>query len=242
MTMAEEMLDIREFAHKAKYSERQIRQYCISGKIKGAFKLTTGARKWLIPATAVQELGRTKPRETEALLPDQGELLKVEAELKHSGDLLNLLGRFEAQVTEIHEKRPLGIRRGSSCGVNSESYPLESWSYPGDKYPEETCKWKWKDSRIAEFQLDVEEDRLFKYLRQHLEGENVWRLYEGWKESFRQALKIFDDWERKDIGGDHETIVNVITPIEDYYDNLMEDLLRIQQKRVLPGKCDCCPD
>ncbi len=55
MTAHEEFLDIEEFARKTHYSVRQIRQYCIDGKIKGASKLTDDARKWLIPASALQQ-------------------------------------------------------------------------------------------------------------------------------------------------------------------------------------------
>lgn len=56
----EGFLGIEEFADKTYYSERQVRQLCIDGKIKGAFKLTDYSRKWLIPASAIQEFGKTK--------------------------------------------------------------------------------------------------------------------------------------------------------------------------------------
>ncbi|MFC1875403.1 helix-turn-helix domain-containing protein, partial [Chloroflexota bacterium] len=56
MTMVGKMMGIKEFARAAHYSERQIRQYCLDGKIKGAMKLSGSARKWLIPASALQKL------------------------------------------------------------------------------------------------------------------------------------------------------------------------------------------
>lgn len=157
----------------------------------------------------------------------------IEAKLKHSSDLLTLLGRLESQVEKINGKRPLGILRE---GMRGSEFPsgLETGEY-------DNCKWEGKDGRITRLWLIVEEDRLFKYLRQHLEGETIWKLYEGWKESFRQAMEIFDDWERKNIGGDIKSVDEMLTPLEEHYDNLVEELLRIQQKSMLPGKCDCCP-
>jgi len=64
--MTEKMIDIKEFARAAHYSERLIRQYCIDGKIEGARKLADNARKWLIPASALQKL---EPL-TNTLIPD----------------------------------------------------------------------------------------------------------------------------------------------------------------------------
>ena len=56
MTKDESLLTIKDFAHRTHYSERQIRQMCIDGKIK-AQKLTTGSRKWLIPESALNKFG-----------------------------------------------------------------------------------------------------------------------------------------------------------------------------------------
>lgn len=46
-----EVLTIREFARRVHYSERQIRQGCIDGKITASKNL---GRKWLIPATEIE--------------------------------------------------------------------------------------------------------------------------------------------------------------------------------------------
>lgn len=51
--MDKEVYTIREAAKVISYSERQVRQLCIDGKIESAYKLK-GTRKWLIPRTAIQ--------------------------------------------------------------------------------------------------------------------------------------------------------------------------------------------
>lgn len=56
MTEGENFLTIKEFAHKVNYSERQIRQMCIDGKVK-AQKLNTKSRKWLIPESELNKFG-----------------------------------------------------------------------------------------------------------------------------------------------------------------------------------------
>jgi predicted transcriptional regulator len=160
---------------------------------------------------------------------------------EHSRDLLDLLTTLEGQVNDVTNKGPLGILRGGMRGTEFPSQ-LESGSYGGDKGPEGICRWEGRDGRITKFWLDVEEDRLFKYLRQHLQGESLWRLYKKWKESFRQSLETFNDWEQKNIGGDIKSVNEILTPIAKSYDNLMKELVIIQQKHILPGKCDCCPD
>lgn len=53
---SEQMLDIKEFALQSHYSERLVRQYCIESRIEGAFKLSVGSRKWLIPSSALTQL------------------------------------------------------------------------------------------------------------------------------------------------------------------------------------------
>lgn len=52
MAKGDKLLDIRQFADRTNYSERQIRQFCLDGKIAGAQKLP-GGRKWLIPESAI---------------------------------------------------------------------------------------------------------------------------------------------------------------------------------------------
>lgn len=160
---------------------------------------------------------------------------------KHFNALLDLLDRLETQVNEINDKRPIGIVRDAMQGTKEPS-GLETGSFGGAKGYEGICKWEGKSGRIARFWLDVEEDRLFKYLRQHLEGEVVWRLYEEWKESVRHALEVFNALERKNMDGSKESILIVMTPIAECYDNLIEELIRVQHKQALPGKCDACPD
>lgn len=56
MTENETLLTITKFAVKVHYSERQIRQMCIDGKIK-AQKLNVGSRKWLIPESELNKFG-----------------------------------------------------------------------------------------------------------------------------------------------------------------------------------------
>jgi excisionase family DNA binding protein len=48
-----EFLTIKEFAKEVNYSERQIRQYCIEGKIN-ATKLGNSGRKWLISSGEIK--------------------------------------------------------------------------------------------------------------------------------------------------------------------------------------------
>lgn len=50
--MNEKVYTIKEASQKIYYSERQIRQRCIDGKLKGAYKILEG-RKWLIPESAL---------------------------------------------------------------------------------------------------------------------------------------------------------------------------------------------
>ncbi len=104
MTHAEKMLDIKEFARQSHYSERQVRQYCIDGKIKGALKLTDDARKWLIPASAVQ-----KPAERGAQAVEKRiDPLVEEAQKEHLAEVRSLIEEWGGSLytTPIEEAVP----------------------------------------------------------------------------------------------------------------------------------------
>lgn len=53
--MNEKVYTIKEASEKIHYSERQIRQRCIDGKLKGAYKIPEG-RKWLIPESGLASI------------------------------------------------------------------------------------------------------------------------------------------------------------------------------------------
>jgi len=69
MTEGKKFLTVKEFALKTNYTERQIRQYCVEGRIEGAEKFDDKARKWLIPESSVikTKLDAETPHNTTAI-------------------------------------------------------------------------------------------------------------------------------------------------------------------------------
>lgn len=55
----EKVYTIKDAAQKINYSERQLRQLCIDGKVPGACKIPDG-RKWLIPENAIEALKKNQ--------------------------------------------------------------------------------------------------------------------------------------------------------------------------------------
>jgi hypothetical protein len=74
--MPDEILDIKEFARQSHYSERLITQYCIEGKIEGAFKLSAQSRKWLIPQSGLEKFKSQVPVPTPVSKPRDREVFE----------------------------------------------------------------------------------------------------------------------------------------------------------------------
>lgn len=55
--MDEKVYTIKNAAQKVKYSERQLRQKCIEGKMPDAYKIPAG-RKWLIPEHSIKAFSK----------------------------------------------------------------------------------------------------------------------------------------------------------------------------------------
>ena len=182
-------------------------------------------RRWL------SEL-REETRVT-AILPD--------ALIKHNADLMKILKGLETQAHEISEKSPLVILRDAMHYMTKELQegskppPLnERWEY------KDVCKFEWTDGHVTVFWLTVEEDPSFKYLRQHLAGQSVWRQYVKWKELMQQHLDIYYSWERKDEST-YGLVSKMSSDLAECSSDMMAQLLQVRLKGILPGRCDTCP-
>jgi excisionase family DNA binding protein len=75
--MAEKLLTIKEAAKRLNYSERQIRQMCVDGRLAGAVKIG-GRGKWLIPESSLKTSLAGGQQPDNVIVNTYGELLQIE--------------------------------------------------------------------------------------------------------------------------------------------------------------------
>jgi len=107
---------LREAAKLIGYSERQLRQKCLDGKVLGAYKIADG-RKWLIPRDAVQWLEQSHPKQPPnesiggvAQRPDH-ELnpMLAEQQKEHLDDLHHCLSEWDKQSQFVSLAQTVGV-------------------------------------------------------------------------------------------------------------------------------------
>ena len=171
----EEFLTIRQFANKVHYSERQIRQGCIDGKINASKAI---GRKWLIPVTELYRFERN---------------LGVEA-TKKSGAEIELQARGKIRDIEIFQKanefldeskfREIIEFLQNTCFRYSQMTRIERFL---GFFDSESNQYFNPELRLASFEFGVKLRELFTFMeiysveylwfRKHL--GNKWDLFEN---------------------------------------------------------------
>ena len=144
--MYDDYLDIRQFAKLTHYSERQIRQKVIDGKIK-ATKLKSG-RKWLIPRSELQAIGKmgkkvVEPAQNERYIQRGPELIEDQSKVKivevvreevskqngtyetkkHVSSILDQLKLWKRDVDYLYSSRPVVKIIGYHQVENDQLFP-----------------------------------------------------------------------------------------------------------------------
>lgn len=94
--MNEKIYTIKDASQKINYSERQVRQMCIDGKLKGAFKILKG-RKWLIPESALVTLNPQSEAPPKVAIAHE-----LYEETPHKGKMRELARQLQSEVNLPH--------------------------------------------------------------------------------------------------------------------------------------------
>jgi len=155
--------------------------------------------------------------------------------------LFDLLRRFREQVEEVSKRGPFGIlTSGNLWLASSRLGVLEDGGYPAEP-GSEVLKWEESGERGLTLWLAAEEDRSFKYLQQHLEGEGDWKAYKEWKGVFREALMRFYEWEITGEHADPDEVQIIAGRLDDAAEKLLDALTKLELRRTFESQCDACP-
>jgi len=161
----EGLYGIREAAKLLSYSERQVRQMCIDGKIPGACRLPKG-RKWLIPGSALRAVGKGEESKARADVQSEEEAhgkpkeidpLLVDRKRKHQQDMLTLVKIWRDEL-----------------GVSLWRHPIRDLGKPGVHSDRQGLVWQVAKDDTVRLLHPVEVDRdmdtafLRDYFHQHL--------------------------------------------------------------------------
>lgn len=159
--------------------------------------------------------------------------LVLEARKKHFEDLCDLMEALEEQVgtwgtwsraIDFSGEEPRDVRiEHEFPKLDGRTFSDYANFYVSDNGKVKTVLW-----------LEIIDQR-FPYLQEHMKNEKVWRLYEEWKELAREDLQRRSDLKCSPGGAPSGggLVFSAVT--------LPKELYIARQKRVLPGKCDCCP-
>ncbi|MBI4286192.1 MAG: helix-turn-helix domain-containing protein [Chloroflexi bacterium] len=177
--MDDKVYTIKDAAQKANYSERQIRQWCIDGKLTGAYKIAEG-RKWLIPESALAALNVSSQGQQKAIA---GEIVKQVPYLEttHKQEMRELAGKLinEISLPEIQNSFIVDWKPGPIEYVDSRDHRL---------FP---------PIRIAENETISVDIAIEGNLRSHLETggfSDVIGEIDNWKSGLGQYLRKCHDF------------------------------------------------
>ena len=180
--MDREFLTLKEFARKISYSERQVRQMCIDGKIQ-AKKITDDARKWLIPASELERLkAGGKFTEKTKLKPHE-----EEGTTELWEEFVDLIEQFNDSLSRISAKDWVVW-----------DLPDATWIWldrdPSDKHPAELKrKHQWPELEV-ELKLEAENKGRFRSLLLRLQSKFAeFIIYSEWRQQLTPLIKKCKD-------------------------------------------------
>ena len=223
--MGNKFYNVKESADLIGYSERQVRQFCIDGKIK-AQKVASGC-KWLIPASELDKFPEYDNRQKGQVQMPMLDRLIIKAKRKHFEDLCDEIRLWKDELYD------------EAWGTLSSYVDLDEYE------PSAECVWHWGQlftwRRLEDHSLEVwfpcERDPLFEALKVHLADEELWK----WWAEIKQALSKGIERELREK---HWSVGEIMVPstTSDLVPKIVEQLEKWGLKRVFPGKCPMCPD
>lgn len=248
--------DVKIVSLQTGYSERRIREFLAKGILKGKQPDGRGC-KWLIKKSAVDEFTKAgnapecKAQQEvlehqEKSTPDSPEIafaeqtneqadlqdpLVADALIQHYNDLRSVVKKLHSTIQTVFQEVSYdlaGVNKFEYVQVNNSDF----WNVNRN----------WgsiivQDGRKATISLNIETDYLFAFLKQHLQQEGVWPVYDNWKEVTQQFIfSCFD--AHKAVDSRQPDGMILFTALE----NLLEKLEVIFARRIFnQSRCDACP-
>jgi len=235
VVMNEKLLSLQEFAKRTNYSERQVRDMCLKGKITGARKLP-GGRKWLIPESMVGSLKQERESEEPTATVKQ-DILVLKAREKHLEDLCNSIEMLEQDLCNIYQSGVSITTIPPECLEGYKGETLKALTAPSG----EAFLVLFKDGLLSEIWLRTEySDPVFYCLRSHMDTE-VWNLFGRFKDSLKQCLQQLV-YESVGSGKHSRSLYSTsVREMISVAQSLITELHKYRYRRVFPGKCEYCP-
>lgn len=222
--MGKKFYNVKEFADLIGYSERQVRQFCIDGKIK-AQKVDSGC-KWIVPANELDQLTEYDNRQKGQVQMPMIDRQIIKDKRKHFKEIRQLVRQWKEQLYD------------EAWGTLISYVDLDEYE------PSPECVWHWGRlftwRRLEDHSLEVwfpcERQPLFEALKVHLADEELWRWWEEVKQALSQGLE-------QELKKKHLPVKQIIVPrtASDLVPKIVKQLEKWSLKGVFPGKCPICP-